>query len=104
MTIKKRIAIKPNEAVDASVIKAGANLPVMIVGTGNGAVSTLDKLKGYYKGIIAVITAALVIANELTPVLNFLPGQDKQYVTAAIAAAGGLLAFFKDNEHWVDDL
>lgn len=99
MTTKQRIAVPPNAEVHGPLAPK-----VMVLKSEPGAITLLDRLKGYYKGLIAVITAVLVIANELTPVLNFLPGQDKQYVTIAIAVVGSVLTFLKDNEHWIDDV
>jgi predicted benzoate:H+ symporter BenE len=98
MTTKQRIAVPKNTDVHGPVAPQ-----VQVLTTTTGLVGVLDTLKGYYKGAITAITALLVIVNELTPVLNFLPGQDKQYVTAAIAFVGAVLTFLKDNEHWVDD-
>lgn len=98
MTTKQRIKIPSNVEVHGPIAPK-----VQVLKTSTGLVSWIDTAKGYYKGAITAITAILVIANELTPVLNFLPGQDKQYVTVAIAAIGTVLSFLKSNEHWVDD-
>lgn len=100
MPTKRRIALPPNHEVHNLTVAPHVKLGDPI----SGSVTFLDKAKGYYKGLIAALTALLVIVNEVTPVLNFLPGQDKQYVTAAIAVVGVALTFLKDNEHFVDDL
>lgn len=106
MTTKRRLEIKPNDLQSVSTLQAAAapSTPVKVVGEKVGALTFLDTAKGYYKGLIAAVGAILVIANELTPVFNFLPGQDKQYVTVAIGFLTTLAVFLKDNEHWVDDL
>jgi nicotinamide riboside transporter PnuC len=69
-----------------------------------GPVTWAQKAKGYYKGIIALITGLLVVLNELTPVMNSLPGQDKQYLATVIVIVGTSLTILKSNEHWVDEL
>lgn len=101
MTTKRRISLPPNVEVHNLTVA-----PHVKLGDAEaGAVTWLDKAKGYYKGIIAGLTAVLVVINEVTPVLNFIvPTQDKQYVTVAIAVIGGVLTFLKDNEHYVDDV
>lgn len=105
MATKKRLAVKPNKAQTAETIAAvGPGTPVKVVNAKTGPVGFLDKAKGYYKGLIAAVGAILVIVNELTPLLNFLPGQDKQYVTLVIGVLTTAATFLKSNEHWVDDL
>lgn len=100
MTVRQKHQVKIAEPTEDKETPG----PVLLVKTEAGSVTWSDKVKAYYKGIIAVITSILVVLNTLTPVFNFLPGQDKQYITVGIAVIGGLLAFFKDNEHWVDAL
>lgn len=105
-TTKRRLAVKPNKAQNAQTLSAAteAPTPVKVVSAKTGPVGILDKAKGYYKGLIAAVGSILVIVNELTPLLNFLPGQDKQYVTLVIGFLTTVAVFLKDNEHWVDDL
>lgn len=98
MTTKHRIAVPKNTDVHGP-----AAPKVQVLNTTGGPLTLLDKLKGYYKGLITAVGAVLVIANELTPVFNFLPGQDKAYITAAIAALTTVSAFLVANQHWVDD-
>lgn len=108
MTTKQRvkIATQPKVSVRDPGAAAFTAVPagVQVVSEKVGALTFLDKAKGYYKGLITAAGAILVIANEVTPILNFLPGQDKQYITAAIAFVTTVSVFLKDNEHWVDDL
>lgn len=98
MTTKQRIKVPPNSDVHGPVAPK-----VQVLTTSTGLVTWADKLKGYYKGLITAVGAVLVIANELTPAFDFLPVQDKAYVTAGIAALTALSTFLVSNEHWVDD-
>ena len=98
MTTKYRLATPANADVHGP-----AAPKVQVLDTSTGVVSWVDKAKGYYKGIITAITAVLVIANQLTPIFDFLPVQDKGYITAGIAIIGTVVTFLKANEHWVDD-
>ena len=77
---------------------------VKVVKETTGPVNFLQNLAGYYKTLIALVSGILVVANEITPVLDFIPGQYKQYVTTAIVFVGAVLTFLKSNEHWVDSL
>lgn len=105
-TTKTRLAVKKNEHQNTRTLAAATApaAPVKIVSEKVGVVSFLDKAKGYYKGLITALGAILVIVNELTPLFDFLPGQDKQYITAGIAFLTTVAVFLKNNEHWVDDL
>lgn len=102
MTTKRRVKIEQNANIHT--VAGAAPAPVKVVAEAAGPVTFLDRVKGYYKALIALVGAILVIANELTPVLNFLPGLDKQYVTIAISAVTAFGVFLRDNEHWLDDL
>lgn len=105
MTTKLRIEVKPNDVQNAQTLAAtGPGTPVNVVDETSGPVTFLDKLKGYYHTLIVVIGSVLVILNEVTPVLNFLPDNGKQWVTGAIAVLTIAATALKSNEHWVDDL
>lgn len=98
MTTKSRVAVPANEDVHGPIPPK-----VKVLTTAPGTLTWIDKLKGYYKGLITLVGSVLVIANELTPVFDFLPAQDKGYITAGIAALTALSAFLVSNQHWVDD-
>jgi low affinity Fe/Cu permease len=98
MTQKFQLAVPENPEVH------GPGAPrVTVLATGTGVVTTFDKIKGYYKGLVAAVGAIVVIANEMTPVFDFLPGQDKHYITVGVAVLTTLSTFLVANEHWVDD-
>ena len=103
---KQRLALLPNKSGVHQTFVDSPDTPVRlnVVDAATGPVSTLDKVKGYYKGLITLVGSLLIIANEATPLLNFLPANDKQYVTYGIAILTTAAAFLKGNEHWVDDL
>jgi hypothetical protein len=98
MTTKRRIQTPPNADVHGPEIP-----PVQVVDERTGAVTFLDKLKGYYKALIAVIGAVLLALNELTPVTDFLPTTAHHWLSVAISVGTAILTFLKANEHWVDD-
>jgi hypothetical protein len=87
----KRIAYHPSgrqEVLETSVIPPGF----------------VGNLKVWYGKIIVVLTSFLAVVNELTPVLNFLPGQDKHYVTAALSFVAGAVALLKKYQAWVNSV
>lgn len=99
MTTKSRVAVPANEDVHGPIPPK-----VKVLTTASGTLTWLDKAKGYYKGLIALVGAVLVILNQLTPVFDFLPGQLKQYFTVAVSVLTAVSAFLVANQHWVDDV
>jgi hypothetical protein len=69
--------------------------------TATGPVGILDKLKGYYHTLIVGLGAILIVLNQLTPFLSFLPGT-KAEVTTVIAVLTAVVTFLKNNEHWIN--
>lgn len=102
MATKRRLEVQDNHHIHTFV--AGVAPTVKVVDEKPGPVTWLDKAKGYYKELIVLVGAILVFLNEVTPVLNFLPEQDKRYVTVAIGFIAAVSTFLKRNEKWVDDL
>jgi hypothetical protein len=98
MTTKRRIETPPNADVHGPEVP-----PVKVVDERPGAVTFLDKLKGYYKALITVVGAALLGLNELTPVTDFLPATSQHWLSVALSVLTAILTFLKANEHWVDD-
>jgi hypothetical protein len=102
---KVQLQIKPNDVQNAQTLAAvGAGTPVTVVAASTGAVTFLDKAKGYYKALITAVGAILVILNEVTPLTDFLPENQRHYVSVGVVAITTLANFLKSNEHWVDDL
>jgi hypothetical protein len=98
MTTKRRIQTPPNADVHGPEVPS-----VQVVDERTGAVTFLDKLKGYYKALITVLGAILLGLNELTPLTNFLPATAQHWASVAISVITAILTFLKANEHWVDD-
>ncbi|TDK85745.1 hypothetical protein EI067_30755 [Mycobacterium paragordonae] len=101
MATKRRVEVRTN--VLAHNFMAAAP-QVTVIDEKSGNVTALDKAKRYYKGLIVLIGSFLVMANELTPVLNFLPDNGKQWVSGAIGVATVVLTFLKANETWIEGL
>ena len=98
MTTKRRIQTPPNSDVHGPEVP-----PVQVVDERTGAVTFLDKLKGYYKALVTVVGAVLVGLNELTPLTGFLPPTAQHWLSVAISVGTVILTALKANEHWVDD-
>jgi hypothetical protein len=98
MTTKRRITTPPNANVHGPEVP-----PVQVVDERPGAVTFLDKLKGYYKALITVVGAVLLALNELTPLTDFLPMTAQHWLSVAVAVGTAILTALKANEHWVDD-
>jgi hypothetical protein len=67
-----------------------------------GPVTFVDKLKGYYKGLIFGLGVILSSVATMTPALDQLPAQDKHYVSLGILVVSTALAVLKKNEDWVN--
>lgn len=79
-------------------------IPVEIVASTAAPVTLVQKLKGYYKGLIALIGSLLIVVNQVTPILHFLPAEDVKYVNLVIGILTVAGTFLKENEHWVDSI
>lgn len=101
MATKHRVAIKvvappANAAGFSPNPKAQALVDKSVPGT----VTFLDKLKAYWKAIIAFIGVVLLAVNQLSP---FLPVDWQHPAAVIIAVLTAVLTFAKSNETWVDD-
>lgn len=75
---------------------------VHVVATKVGAVTVLDKVKAYYKTLIAIVAAVVVFLNQVTPIADFLPVQYRHWFSTAVVVVGAVAVFLKANEHWID--
>ncbi len=98
MTTKRRIQTPPNADVHGPEVP-----PVQVVDERTGAITLLDKLKGYYKALITVVGAVVLGINELTPLTASLPTTAQHWLSVAISVLTAILTFLKANEQWVDD-
>lgn len=68
-----------------------------------GSVTTVDKLKSYYKFIIAFVGSIIVLLNEITPISSVMFGPNVQHwVSGTLMFLTSLSVFLKSNEHWVN--
>jgi hypothetical protein len=81
-------------------IKGGA---VHVVKT-SAAPSFLDRFKASYAKIVVVLSSALVVANQATPLLDFVPPQYKSALSGALAAVAGVVALLKNEQGWFESL
>jgi uncharacterized membrane protein len=70
----------------------------------DGSVTWLQKLQGYYKGLVVSVAAVLVFLNEITPVASFLPSSVRHWFDVAVVVVGAASAFLVKNQQWVDSL
>lgn len=87
--VKHRVALSPTGKV--TVVKA---VP--------GTVSLLDKLKGYYHTLIAIVAAVVSILAIVGGYEKYIPASLAGYIVTAATLAGAVFTFLKSNEHWVD--
>jgi hypothetical protein len=76
---------------------------VKVLKTSSGPVTLLDRFKQYYVQAITVVGTLLLVLNQVTPLLDFVPAS-KSYVTIGIAVLTSVSALLKNNETWVEDL
>lgn len=63
-----------------------------------------DQAKVWYGKAVVVLASLLAVANELSPVFDFLPGQDKHYITVGLSALAATVALLKKEQAWVNTL
>lgn len=82
-----------------------ADVPVEVISQTDGAVTWFQKIKLYYKGIVAFIGTVLVLLTspEIGFLGHLLPSGQQHYLTIGIGVLTVLLTFLKENQHWFDD-
>jgi hypothetical protein len=96
-----RVEFKP-AAPQVHTLVAPDNAPnVSVVAEKPGPVKALDKAKGYYKALIALVGSLLVAANQVLPVV---PQDAKGWVSSAITVLTVASVALKANENWFDGL
>lgn len=86
-------ATAPAKAVKVKVTKETA-----------GDVTWIQKLQGYYKSLVALIAAVLVILNEATPLAGFLPAGAQHWFNVVVVALGAVSTLLVKNQNWVNSL
>lgn len=81
-----------------------AHAPVEVVKTTPGPVTLIQKIKLYYKAIIAFIGTLLVLLTspEIGFLGHLLPADQQHWLSVGIGILTVVLTFLKENEHWVD--
>ncbi len=79
---------------------AGDRATVVAIKAGN--VTIIDKLKKYYKAIIALVGGIVLLLNQITPMTAMLGASTQHAISVALVFLTSLLVFLKSNEHWVD--
>jgi hypothetical protein len=104
MATKQRIKLAAAGAQPYGLFATSGPAQVVVADTKPGTVGWADKLKGWYKGLIAAVGAILVLLNNIGPFADLLGGDVSQWVTVAISALTAAGVFLRENEHWVDAL
>lgn len=103
------MAKKMIEVSSKPTIRALVSLPnadggyTNVLKEADGNVTVLDKIKGYYKALYALVGTLLMILTNATPIFSFLPIDDK-YLTIIIGFLTTLSVLMKRNQTWVDEL
>ena len=96
------VPVKHDEARRVATLLGPQNItsmPAKIVDTAAGPVTWSQKLRGYYKALIALSGAVVTVAAQLAPVI---PEADKGWVTKAVVVATAIGVALKENQHWIE--
>lgn len=103
-TTKSRLEITNPPGVTASSVPGEA---VSVNAVKVGAVNFGDKLKGYYHTLIVLVGAVIILLNQLSSALGWIPDYGQKiavWISIALGVLTVLLTALKSNESWVDDL
>lgn len=70
----------------------------------DGPVTSVQKIQGYYKSLVAFVGALLVLLNQVTPVTSFLPAVAQHWFSVIVAGVTAVSILLIKNQNWVDDL
>ena len=96
----KRIEIVKNGSYVSAFAGAG-NVPVKVTAQTDGPVTTKQKIKGYYKSVIALVGS---LAASLVAIAPMVPDPWNKYSAGGVLVFTILGVFLKKNEDWVDSL
>lgn len=104
-TRKKRVRkpVEGAEVVKHRVAVTEEGTPA-VIDSKNGPVTFFDKVKKYYKFLIAAVGALLIVLNEATPLFNTLGGSGEKWFTGIVAVVASIGVLLKSNERWVNAL
>lgn len=98
MATKRRVAVRTNPLAHNFLTAAPG---VTVIEEKPGNVTRIDKAKGYYKGLIALVGSLLIAANQAAPLL---PADAKGFVSGAIGFLTIAGVVLKANETWIEGL
>lgn len=75
---------------------------VTVVNEKPGTVSTFDKIKQYYKFLVAFIGALIAILTETLPL--GLSADVQNWIAGVVGILTSFVVFLKSNEQWVEKL
>lgn len=70
----------------------------------DGPVTLIQKLQGYYKALIVLVGAILVIVNQATPIVNFLPANIQHYFNSIVVVLTAISVILVKNQTWINSL
>lgn len=89
------------KAPNVQALAAGRHEYAKTVAVKDGDVTWVDKVKGYYKALIALVGAVLVGVTQLS---GAVPAEAEPWVTVAISTLTVIGVILRANEQWVNDL
>lgn len=98
---------KAKVAIVDRVVDAPTSAKAVVDEVREGAVTSADKLKFYYKWLISAVSVVLAILVENQDLVSSLFGASSEangWVAAAILVIGNAGVFLKENEKWVNKL
>jgi peptidoglycan/LPS O-acetylase OafA/YrhL len=107
---KRVVPITKAEATDISTLVGSekapvAKVPVKVMKSTDGAVTTRQKIAGYYKAVVALVGALLTIVSQIQDLTPFLPSDaaTRHWIGFAFVALTTAATALKENQHWVED-
>lgn len=97
----KQLVVLPKPLAAVHTLQASDSRELEVKATKEGSVTWLDKAKGYYKALIALVGALLIGATQLS---GAVPAEIEPWVTVAISAFTTLGVVLRANEVWVNAL
>lgn len=88
----------------ASASEPGKAVKVKVTKETEGPVTTLQKVKGYYKAVVAFVGALLLFLQQATPAFSALPADYQHPFTVVVAVVTAVSVLLVNNQTWVDSL
>lgn len=101
MATKQRIALVTSVPTAPTLYGRHAAVEKQVLAVKEGSVTWVDKAKGYYKGLIAIVGVLLIAATQL---VGTLPPEVERGLTILISVLTTVGIILRANETWVDAL